>query len=292
MSLIDSHALQELALLPFDGKTRSGSVVGDGPRRGYIVQKLREAGLRPQEDAYGNVWAEHGREGEWWLQSSHMDVEPARSAEPAFAIERGCEGVRYRGDLDNAVGCYLNLLAAAKGGPARTLYAFTASEEEDPETEEWAIGARNAVKELERRGIRPELSIALDVSPARLRISQEEYDAIAMSNEEWDATSAARIYDPRDRTHCYIDGFASDDTVSRERATAALAGFVKRYGSAPVAIREFAGYDEAAVYRAVSPTFAFGPVFSGKQDEPDQRMPKAHVETAARFLQSLADSRQ
>ena len=286
----DAILLQAIALLPFDGRARAGTYVGAGPRRKFIVNALRKGGAKPREDAYGNVWVERGSRGGYLLQSAHLDVDPTRGGPPEFAVDATPAGPRYRGDLDNAVGCSL-LVRAALAHPSRkrALYVFTASEEEDPETEEWGVGARNAVRELERRGIVPDLSIAVDVSPTRLRITQEAYDA--MPNEVWDATPASEIYDTSDPTHCYLDGFAADDSASRSRAEALASRFARRDG-APVAVRAFAGYDEAAIYRALSPAFAFGPVFQGKQDEPDQAMPAAHVETAARFLRFIAESRK
>lgn len=265
--------LFDIAKLPFDGNVATGQVRGSGPRRSYIVDALKGGGLTPTMDEYGNVWVECGTIGEYRLCSSHMDVD-ATKGDRNLRIERS--GDTFRGILDNAVGCYLNMLAAQshKSGQ-RTLYVFTASEEEESgHPENKSRSAKDVVKVLSRKGVQPELCVALDVTYPRLIVPAGELEA------RWDEPFGA-LFDVNDKTHCYIDGLMRPD--SRQLAEQLL----KIYANPKIGIRDLTDWDESAVYSSVAPALAFGPVAFGKFDEPEQVVPAVNAETALDFLKFI-----
>jgi len=259
--------IKGLARRPFDGHTRTGT------RHTHIVQELRKRGCRPTIDRYGNIWVEKGSGRRTVLFSSHLDVDPRIRS---LSLRTGTEGDRrvLTGVLDNAIGCYINILLAERGPRSgKALYIFTASEEaEKRNPRRYAKSAREIVRELKRRSIRPDLCIAIDVTYPKLLHPQEKLD--------WDR-DYEDLFDSSDHTHCYLDGFSRPVSGRLGRY------FVKRFRSSLVAARRFHGHDEAFVYDRISPSFAFGPVVYGHFDKPDQKMPLAHLRTAIRFLRHV-----
>lgn len=279
--MLNDKDLETLANLPFDGNTTVESRRGSGPRREFIYSWLKANGVKPVEDEYGTIWVSKGKNGSPILYSSHMDIDMTsnKTGKVDFRVENSI----YRGILDNAVGCYLNMLLAMHN--LSGLHVFTASEEENPEnTEEWARSARDVVEVLKRKSVKPALCVAVDVTYPRVLKDLEK-----MSDEEWDSLSADELFDQSDPTECYIDGMSSP--IAEARAWE----FVRQYSQAQsgnVKIRNpnLEGFDEAFIYREIAPSFAFGPVgFGGKYDLPDQRMPKRNVETALDFLRFVQE---
>ncbi|MDD5172362.1 MAG: hypothetical protein PHF60_04990 [Candidatus ainarchaeum sp.] len=259
--------IKGLARRPFDGHTRTG------PRHSYIVEELKRRGCRPKIDRYGNIWVEKGSGKRTVLFSSHLDVDP-RIRRVSF--RSGSDGERrvLSGVLDNAIGCYINLLLAEKGPKSgKAIYIFTASEEpEKLRPRRFAKSAREIVKELKRRHIKPDFCVAIDVTYPKLLHPQDKMD--------W-GRKYEELFDTGDLTHCYLDGFSRP--VSRRLGMQ----FVKRFRDRKVATRDFHGHDEAFVYDKMAPSFAFGPVVYGHFDQPDQKMPLAHLRTAIRFLKHV-----
>lgn len=252
---------------PFNGDTRRG------PRHSYLVSELKKRGCRPSVDRYGNIWVEKGSGSPTILFSSHLDVDP-HVRNIGLRSSRSGRRIVLSGILDNAVGCYINLLLAQKGPKkGKAIYVFTASEEickKNPRT--FARSAREVVKELKRRDIRPDVCIAIDVTYPRLLYPQHKLD--------WSKEYSSQ-FDVHDRTHCYLDGFW------RPSARRAAVSFKKRFRSDLVGVRRFHGHDEAHVYGRISPSFAFGPVVYGHFDQADQKMPLAHMRTALKFLRNV-----
>lgn len=274
----------KLGALPFDGNALVGKKRGAGSRRDFIYSTVRDSGLSVEEDCYGNLWVPRGSRGEYRLYSSHMDVDASTRS---LGIERTADG--YRGVLDNAVGCYLNLMNALQyTSDQRAFYVFTASEEELTDTEQWGMSARDVVAVLNKKGIKPSLCVAVDVTYPRLLVDQEEFDRI--SDEEWDAAPAFRLFDLADTTHCYVDGFAKA-VPGEETAKKLVRSYNSLARNQDVRIRDFAGYDEAAIYGSIAPSFAVGPVGYGKYTDPMQKMPVRNVETAQKFLRFITDTR-
>jgi hypothetical protein len=259
--------IKGLARRPFDGHTRTGS------RHAYIIQELKKRGCRPDVDRYGNIWVEKGSGKRTVLFSSHIDVDPCIRR---ISFRTGSEGERkvLSGVLDNAIGCYINLLLAEKGPKTgKAIYVFTASEEAEKRNPRcFAKSAREIVKELKRKRIKPDFCIAIDVTYPRLLHPQDKLD--------W-GNKYEELFDTADITHCYLDGFSRP--VSRRLGT----HFVNRFRDHKVAARDFHGHDEAFIYDRLSPSFAFGPVVYGHFNEPGQRMPLAHLRTALRFLRHV-----
>ena len=259
--------IKGIARRPFDGDTRRG------PRHSYLVSELRRRGCSPKVDRYGNIWAEKGSGSPTVLFSSHLDVDPRV---PQVDLKRRKDGSRIvlSGILDNAVGCYINLLLAQKGPrKGKAIYVFTASEEigrHNPR--QFARSAREVVSELKRRDIVPDVCIAIDVTSPRLLRPQKKLD--------W-SKEYGSLFDLNDETHCYLDGFA------RRSARKAAQAYLRRFRGTKVGLRNFHGHDEAFVYDRISPSFAFGPVVYGHFDQADQTMPLSHLRTALRFLRNV-----
>jgi hypothetical protein len=259
--------IKGIARRPFNGDTRRG------PRHAYILNELRHRGCRPRVDRHGNIWVEKGEGSPLALFSSHLDVDP-RIRRIQFGRHRSGSSIILTGILDNAVGCYINLLLAQKGPKrGKAIYLFTASEEiARRSSRSFARSAREVVKELKRRGIRPDVCIAIDVTYPRLLHPQHKLD--------W-SKAYEELFDVNDTTHCYVDGFS---TPSAKKAALA---HLKRFRSSKVAARRFHGHDEAFVYARLAPSFAFGPVVYGHFDRADQSMPFSHLLTALRFLRNI-----
>lgn len=259
--------LKGIAKRPFNGDTR------EGPRHSYILNELRRRGCRPEVDRYGNIWVMKGSGRRTVLFSSHLDVDP-RIPKIEFKEKRSGKRIVVEGILDNAVGCYINLVLAERGPRSgRAIYVFTASEEVDGKKGTvWARSAREVLKELKRRNITPDFCVAIDVTYPRLLKPQHKLD--------W-KREYSELFDVEDKTHCYLDGFSKAES----RKIGHL--FVSRHRDPKIGIRRFHGHDEAFIYDRVSPSFAFGPVVFGHFDRPDQRMPLAHVRTALRFLRNV-----
>ncbi len=252
---------------PFNGDTRRG------PRHSYIQNELRRRGCRPRVDRYGNIWVEKGSGSPTVLYSSHLDVDPRVRRVGVKSRKKGSH-TELTGILDNAVGCYINLLLAQKG-PRRgkAFYVFTASEEIDRKNpRRYARSAREVVRELKAMGVKPDLCIAIDVTYPRLLRPQHKLD--------W-SQAYEKLFDIHDRTHCYLDGF------TRPKARKTAKDFLARFKRRTVGMRRFHGHDEAFVYDRISPSFAFGPVVYGHFDRADQSMPLSHLRTALKFLRSV-----
>jgi len=243
-----------------------------GLRPAFIMQKLRSFGCKPTRDSSGNIWAERGSGKPLVVFSSHMDVDP-RIKESDLQESR-IDGKVAIGILDNAIGCTLNLLLAKQGPKrGRAIYIFTMSEEirrDNPEL--FAKSAREVVKVMKRRRIKPDLCVTIDVTYPALRFPHHKTDWSLEHHE---------IVHLSDRTHCYLDGYV---TPASKRKGAAL---VRKFGSEKVKMRNLPGHDEAAVYKALAPSFAFGPVVFGSFDRPNQSMPISHIKTALRFLRTM-----
>jgi hypothetical protein len=252
---------------PFNGDTRRG------PRHSYLLNELRRRGCRPSVDRYGNIWVEKGSGSPSVLFSSHLDVDPRVKRVGVKSSREGSRTV-LTGILDNAVGCYINLLLAQKGpNKGRAIYVFTASEEVDrSNSRRFARSAREVVRELRRRGLKPDVCIAIDVTYPRLLHPQHKLD--------W-SQAYEKLFDIHDRTHCYLDGFTRPSVRKTARA------YLRRFKGSTVGLRRFHGHDEAFVYDRISPSFAFGPVVYGHFDQADQSMPLSHLRTALRFLRNV-----
>lgn len=262
-----ADVLKGIATRRFSGQTRQGS------RHGYILRELWKRGCRPSIDIHGNIWVEKGRGRRTVLFSSHMDVDPSvRSLSFSYGREQGRKVAG--GVIDNAAGCLINIFLAAQGPKkGRAIYVFTASEEAKiGNPRRFCVSAREVMRELRRRGIKPDLCVAIDVTHPRLLRKQEKLDWSRGHDE---------LFDMHDRSHCYLDGY------SRRDARKTGISLVKRFNDPKVGARRFHGHDEAHVYSRLCPAFAFGPVVFGRFDRPRQRMPLAHLRTALRFLKRL-----
>jgi putative aminopeptidase FrvX len=259
--------LKGIARRPYNGDTR------EGPRHSYILNELRRRGCEPEVDQYGNIWVVKGAGRKTVLFSSHLDVDP-RIRKIEFRAEKEGRRTVVSGILDNAIGCYLNLLLAQDGPrKGKAIYVFTASEEIDRKSgTRWARSAREVLRELRRRKMTPDLCVAIDVTYPRLRKAQEKLD--------W-KRSYGELFDVNDKTHCYLDGF------SREQSRRIGLSLLSRARDPNVGIRRFHGHDEAFIYDRISPSFAFGPVVFGHFDRPGQTTPLAHIRTALKFLRCL-----
>jgi hypothetical protein len=259
--------IKGIARRPYDGDKR------EGPRHAYILSELRRRGCRPKVDRYGNIWVEKGSGYPLVLFSSHLDVDP-RISKVECRTTRSGNRIVLNGILDNAVGCYINLQLAQKGpGKGRAIYVFTASEEIDGRSgRRWARSAREVLRELRRRSLKPDFCIAIDVTYPRLLHPQEKLD--------WDL-AYDKLFDVNDRTHCYLDGF------SRPSGMRLGMRELRKARDPKIGIRRFHGHDEAFIYDRLSPSFAFGPVVYGHFDRGDQRMPLSHLRTALRFLRRV-----
>jgi acetylornithine deacetylase/succinyl-diaminopimelate desuccinylase-like protein len=259
--------IKGIARRPFDGDTRRG------PRHSYLLSELRRRGCSPSVDRFGNIWVEKGSGSPTVLFSSHLDVDP-RVQRVDLKSRKAGSRVVLTGILDNAVGCYINLLLAQNGPrKGRAIYVFTASEEigrHNPR--QFARSAREVVNELKRRDSVPDVCIAIDVTYPRLLRPQKKLD--------W-SKEYGSLFDVHDETHCYLDGFA------RRSARRAAQACLRRFRGTKVALRNFHGHDEAFVYDRISPSFAFGPVVYGHFDQADQTMPLSHLRTALRFLRNV-----
>jgi hypothetical protein len=245
----------------------------EGPRPTFIFRELERRGCRPKRDRSGNIWVEKGIGRPLVVFSSHMDVDP-RIRKEELRGSKVWKGSVAVGVLDNAAGCTLNLLLAEKGPKkGSAIYIFTISEEirrDNPRL--FAKSAREVVREMRQRGIRPDLCVTIDVTYPKLLVPHYRMD--------WNRTHD-ELFQSSDATHCYLDGYftqASKKTGER---------LVKKFGRGKVKVRNLPGHDEAAVYRNISPSFAFGPVVFGSFDRPGQRMPLPHMRTALRFLRTI-----
>ena len=256
--------LASIGKLHLDGETLKG------PRPSFIFRELERRGCRPKRDRCGNIWVEKGRGKPLIAFSSHMDVDP-RIKKGELKSSKIGEGSVAVGVLDNAVGCTLNLLLAEKGPKkGRAIYVFTISEEisrDNPRL--FAKSAREVVREMKQRGVRPDLCVAIDVTYPKLLVPHHRMD--------WNRTHE-KLFQTDDDAHCYLDGYFTQASKKIGKR------LVKKFGSRKVRVRNLPGHDEAAIYRKISPSFAFGPVVFGSFDRPGQRMPLAHMKTALRFL--------
>jgi hypothetical protein len=259
--------LVKIARAYFNGDSRRG------PRREIILRALANSGCRPELDRFGNIWVVKGSGRPLALFSAHIDVDP-RIRRASFKSSKNGRGQEFRGIMDNAVGAFLNI-ELAKRGPKRgtAMYVFTASEEVDRLNPRlFARSAKEIVRILKERKMRPDLCVAIDVTYPKLLQRQHEID--------W-TDGYDRIFDVKDKTHCYLDGFSK-----RSGATMAKK-LVSRFRDKKILTRRFHGHDEAFVYDRISPSFAFGPVVFGHFDQPNQHVPASHVKTALKFLKSI-----
>lgn len=262
------NLLHQIERRYFNGDTRRGE------RQPFIFRELKRRGCEPRMDKWGNIWVEKGSGRPVALFSSHMDVDPRISAREM----RGSKTAKGRvasGVLDNAVGCALNVLLAQKG-PKKggAIYVFTSSEEiaaDNPRV--FARSAAEVVRELKSRRLRPDMCVAIDVTYPKLIVPHHRTD--------W-AKGHDDIFHMMDETHCYVDGYY---TRASKRMGSRL---VKKFGDRNVRVRNLPGHDEAAIYRKLAPSFAFGPVVFGSFDRPGQTMPMSHMRTALRFLKFVA----
>jgi len=248
----------------FDGDARKGE------RHAYILRQLALRGCVAHVDKYSNIWVEKGEGKPLVLYSAHMDVDP-RVGRRNFTRHRPIDRKYVGGILDNAVGCMINILLA-KEGPKKgsAIYVFTASEEVDRKSDrKFARSAREVVSELRRRKIKPDLCVAVDVTYPKLLHHHQNIDWSREHHE---------IFHPDDKTHCYLDGYSDKKSQMIGEA------LVKKFHHPHVHARDFPGYDEAAVYSRIAPSFAFGPVVRGHFDRPGQKMRLLHAATALRFL--------
>jgi len=264
--------LRKIAMRRFNGDSRRG------PRFDYLMDELKMRGWPVSIDRYGNIWMEQGRGSRTFLLSSHIDVDP-RIRKLAFRCYRSGRAYMAEGVLDNAVGTYINLLLTRRPPKnARVIHVFTASEEiERNNPRRFCRSAREVVKELRKRGIKPDLCVVLDTTFPGIRHPAGKLD--------W-RKDYSELFDVSDRTHCYLDGYI-------RRKTARLAErLIRRFHDPRVMTRELSRYDEAFVYSRIAPSFAFGPVVYGHFDRPDQRMPLSHLRTAIRFMRRLLNARR
>ena len=261
------NTIRAIAVKHYNGDTRRG------PRHEYIIKQLRKRGCKPYVDQYQNIWVEKGSGKKLILFSSHIDVDP-HIHNTSFKSRKSGSTRIIRGVLDDAAGCYINLLLAQEGPRnGRAIYVFTASEEVDKKNHaRFARSAQEVVRQLKTKGVIPDLCVAIDVTYPRFKRYRKRLDWGKQHNE---------LFDMSDTMHCYLDGY------SDRRSKKIGAAFVKRFKSANVKIREFYGHDEAHVYSRISPAFAFGPVVYGRFDRPKQEMPLVHVKTALRFLRKI-----
>ncbi len=259
--------LEAIECLYFDGDSRKG------PRLGFMLRELTRRGCVVHTDRHKNMWVEKGRGKPIVLYSSHMDVDPKVGKRNFLRHKphgRGMTG----GILDNAVGCAMNVLLAEQGPRRGTgIYVFTASEEVDRKNDRrFARSAREIVRELRRRKVKPDLCVAIDITYPGLLHHHDKMDWSLEHHE---------LFHSDDGTHCYLDGYV--DRKSKKIGEQ----LVKRFRSRLVKMREFPGYDEAMVYSRIAPSFAFGPVVYGSFDKPKQTMPLAHMKTALEFLRRI-----
>lgn len=259
--------LSKIEGLHFSGDSRRG------PRHAFMLSELARRGCVAQTDRHRNIWVQKGSGHPIIFYSSHMDVDP-KIGKRNFLRFRPKDARLVGGILDNAVGCMLNILLAQKGPSRGTgIYVFTASEEVDRKNDRrFARSAREIVRELGHRRIKPDLCIAVDVTyPGLLHHHQ---------NMDW-SKKHHELFHADDKTHCYLDGY------SDERSKKIGEALVKRFNHPHVHMRAFPGYDEAIVYSRIAPAFAFGPVVHGSFDKPGQVMPMAHAATALKFLKRI-----
>ena len=262
------NLLRQIERRHFNGDTRKGE------RQAFIFRELKRRGCTPMLDGSGNIWVEKGSGKLLALFSSHMDVDP-RVKKKELRLSRIGKGRVVAGVLDNAVGCTLNMLLAQKG-PKRgsAIYVFTSSEEiaaDNPRI--FARSAVDVVRNLKKRKLRPAMCVAIDVTYPKLIAPHHRTD--------W-SKSHDEIFHVMDTTHCYLDGYY---TRASKRIGAAL---VKKFGDRKVQVRNLPGHDEAAIYRKLARSFAFGPVVFGSFDRPGQTMPLSHMRTALRFLRFIS----
>jgi hypothetical protein len=262
--------LRRIATSRFSGDTRVG------PRYDVLINELRKRGCAIAIDRYGNLWVEHGSGRKTVLLSSHLDVDP-RVRKMSFRSYRAGRKRIVEGVLDNSAGCYINLfLTRRPQDGVRVIHVFTASEEiERNNPRRFCRSAREVVKELRHRKIKPDLCLAIDVTfPAILHPG---------GKLDW-RKEYSKLFDVGDKTQCFVEGFV-------RRKTAKLAGrFVRRFRDPRVGIRKLCTYDEAFIYSRIAPSFAFGPVVYGHMDRPDQKMPLSHLRTAIAFVRMVLRS--
>jgi hypothetical protein len=259
--------LESIECLYFDGDSRRG------PRHAFILRELTRRGCVVHTDHHRNMWVEKGSGRPIVLYSSHMDVDPKVGKKNFLRHKphgRGMAG----GILDNAVGCVINILLAEEGPKRGTgIYVFTASEEVDRKNDRcFARSAREIVRELRKRKVKPDLCVAVDVTYPKLLHHHQNMDWSRKHHE---------LFHANDDTHCYLDGYVNRRSMKIGEA------LVRRFRSLHVKMREFPGYDEAMVYSRIAPSFAFGPVVYGSFDAPKQTMPLAHMKTALEFLKRI-----
>ena len=262
------NEIRKISTKYFNGDTRRG------PRQLYLMEQLRKRRCKPYLDRYGNIWVEKGSGNKLVLFSSHMDVDP-RIRDMTFRSYVSESRRIVSGILDNAIGCYINLILAQEGPRrGRAIYVFTASEEVDRKTHaRFARSAYEVIGELGKKEIKPDLCVAIDVTYPRLLHHHKRINWNKKHHE---------IFDINDATHCYVDGY------STRKSKQLAADAVKRFRNSDVETREFFGHDEAHVYKKLSPSFACGPVVYGSFDKPYQNMPVVHAKTTLSFLRSIA----
>jgi acetylornithine deacetylase/succinyl-diaminopimelate desuccinylase-like protein len=267
MYFIQMDQLKGIALRSYNGDKREGS------RHAYILKELRKRGCKPVVDSHKNIWVEKGKGKPVVLFSSHIDLDP-KIKKPVFKElnKKGQKSVF--GVLDNCVGCYINLvLASKKPKKGTSIYLFTASEEVQWNCPRiFSRSAKEVVAELKRRNIKPDICIAIDVT----------YPAIVGKHDDSDLNRHYyKTFDLSDKTHCYIDCYASQ--ASRKVGKS----LVKKFNDPKVKFRNLHGHDEAFIYGRIAPAFGFGPVVYGPFDKPNQLMPLSHMKSAIRFLRSF-----
>jgi hypothetical protein len=259
--------LRRIATKRFSGDTRLG------PRYETILSELRKRGCAIAIDCYGNLWVEHGSGRRTVLLSSHMDVDPRVRKMSFKSYLKGRKHI-VEGVLDNSVGCYMNILLTRRPPEGvRIIHVFTASEEvERNNARRFCRSAREVVKELRRRKIRPDLCLVTDVTFPAIMNPESRLD--------W-RKDYSKLFDVDDPTHCFVEGYVRRKTAKLARQ------LVKCFGDPRVVMRSLSRYDEAFVYSRISPSFSTGPVVHGHLEKPDQKMPVSHLRTAMRFVRMV-----
>jgi len=261
------QTIRGIATRHFSSSTRKG------PRHAHLLWQLRKRGCRTTIDKHGNIWVEKGSGSGLTLFSAHMDVDPRIKIAKLKGFRYGKNHMLH-GVLDNSVGCYINLLLAQKGPKkGKAIYVFTASEEiHRNKQRKFCTSAREIVRELRKRRMKPRLCVAIDVTHPKLLKAQEKTDWTRKHEE---------IFDIKDKTCCYIDGYV------RRKVRKTCERLAKGFKDTQVDIRKLVGHDEAYVYSKLCPSFAFGPVVMGRFDRPNQQMPIKNLIIALKFLRKI-----
>ena len=278
--------LRMLSLKPFDGNTL------EGPRKDFIYDWLKENELNPKEDSHGNIWVKKNGKGREKVYSSHIDIDMT-STDVNNGIresQNDVYGKVLKGTLDNAVGCYMNMmLAKTDDSKYNNSFVFTLSEEENPKnTDIWGRSAESIANDYKNSDKIPSLFVSVDITYPTPKF--EDKVLFKMEDDEWDRLSKDELFDNTDMTRCYIDGFSYGrnmshvDSFEYQNNEPVIKNILDGYGNSNIKIRKFFGFDEATMYSKIAPAFSFGPVFYGKPDLPGQIMPERNLTTAEKFL--------